>query len=246
MLQYQSMKYLLYGLLAIGLYLAWFGVRFWWVLHHSTNPLIVQTDREFNTLSPTTLRYAAAGDSTVQGTGASRVETTYPYRLAEYWAQSNHVVYKNMGVSGARLNDVVTKQLPQIIAFQPDVVTISIGGNDIDRLASFAQVLNGYKTIIAELTAKTTATIYLANLPNFSGAKLLPGWYVRLIEKRSEPMNAAIAGLASDRVKIVDVHNFDGRAIPDVAATYSSDWFHPNDLGYENWTTAFLTQIERH
>lgn len=235
------MKYIFYLILAIILYFIFVYGRAVLVLRDAKNPHIEHKDAEYGNGS-STIRYIAAGDSTVVGVGASSVEKTYPYKVAEFLGKNHKVIYKNIGVSGARINDVIEKQLPEIIAFDPDVVTISIGGNDIDRLATEEEIMSGFKKIIEELTTKTNAKIYMANLPNFTGARLLPTPYITLIEKRSAPINRAIAQLETDRVKIADVHGRFG-SHEDVDAVYSSDWFHPSDEGYEYWVTAFTEKM---
>lgn len=238
----KCMKYFLYSMAVIlGVYLLVYFIRFRYILYLAPNSVIVQTDRELG--SGPKLKYLAAGDSTVLGRGASTVEKTYPYQIAEYLAQDHKVVYKNIGVSGARLHDLKEKQLPEIIAFQPDIITISIGGNDVDRLASKDYVLTNLNFIISELTTKTQAKIYIANMPNFTGAQLLPHPYVWLIEKRSKPINQAISQLKNKRVTIANVHDFFSDHL-DIESTYSADYFHPNDFGYQLWTKAFVEKIK--
>ncbi len=235
-------KYSLYLAVAIlSVYLLVYFIRFRYILYLAQNPVIVQVNQELG--KGPLLKYIAAGDSTVQGRGASVVEKTYPYKIAEYLAQDHTVEYKNIGVSGARLRDLKEKQLPTIIAYQPDIITISIGGNDIDRLASKDYVLENLNFIISELNTKTQAKIYIANLPNFTGAQLLPYPYIWLIEKRSAPINRAIIALESDRIKIANVHDFFA-AHAKIESTYSADYFHPNDYGYELWTAAFLEKMK--
>ncbi len=235
------MKYFLTLILIVLVYLGYSFIHFKLVLKKATNPEIIQTVRDLGT-GPK-LIYLAAGDSTAQGTGASKVEKTYPYQLAEYLAQSHSVHYRNIGISGAKLQDLIDIQLPQIIEAQPDIITISIGGNDIDRLATEEYVMGKLQEILTELTTKTRATIYLANLPNFKGASLLPAPYLWLVEHRSKPMNEAITKLESDRVKIANVHDFFGNAT-NKKATYSSDQFHPSDAGYGHWVDAFLVKMK--
>lgn len=224
-------------------YILIYFVQFRYILFLAPNPVIAQVEKEFGSIKNPTIRYIAAGDSSALGLGASTIENTYPYKIAQHLAAEHHVIYKNIGVSGARLKDVREKQLQEIIAFDPDIITISIGGNDIDRLASKKYVLENFEHIISELTTKTDAQIYIANLPNFTGAKLIPHPYIWMIEHRSAPINEEIFNLESDRVKIANIHDFFGMAI-DVPRTYSADYFHPSDYGYDLWTKAFLEKIK--
>lgn len=191
------------------------------------------------------LRYIAAGDSTAVGIGASTAKASYPYKIAEYLAQNHRVVYRNIGVSGYLTSDVVSEQLEQLVAYNPDVVTISLGANDAVRMKSISGVIENYTTIITTLLEKTHATVYLTNTPNFTGGQLLPFWYIELIEYRSSRLNPRLMALEKNnpRVKIVDIHNFGWDTLPALDTTYASDKFHPNDIAYENWTQAFWSKI---
>jgi lysophospholipase L1-like esterase len=191
------------------------------------------------------LRYIAAGDSTAVGLGASSVDQTYPYKLAQYFAKDKHVVYKNVAKSGAKTTDVINNQLDRIIAFNPDIITISIGANDQTHLRSNGSIFKNYQTVLNTLTEKTHAQIYFADIPNFNGASLLPWFYIQILEAKSKPLNKKLLELQSERTSLVSVHDFGWDKFPNRSVTYSSDHFHPGDIGYENWTQAFLSKIRK-
>jgi len=210
-------------------------------------PALTSIDQSNRTLgNGPALRYIAAGDSTGVGYGASSVEATYTYKIAQFLAEDHAVEYRNISVSGYETGDVLEEQVPQIIAWRPDVVTISMGANDATHLVSSEKILENYKTIISELEKGTAAKIYLTDIPNFSGATILPWLYDEFLEYRSRQINPSLLALADPRVKIVDIYNFGWSAPPynDRAATYAADHFHPNDLGYQNWADAFLNAME--
>jgi acyl-CoA thioesterase I len=207
-------------------------------------PSIDQSDRTLG--KGPLLRYIAAGDSTGVGIGASSYLTTYPYQIAEYLAKTHTVEFKNISVTGYKTADVIQSQISQIIAYKPDIITISIGANDATHLVSSGRLLNNYRQIIGELTAGTNAQIYITDIPNFNGATILPWVYRQFIDFRSRDLNQQILTLQDARVKIIDIYNF-GWSEPlftDRSKTYAADHFHPNDLGYENWAEAFLSQIK--
>ena len=192
-----------------------------------------------------TLRYIVAGDSAGVGRGASSLESTFAYKIAEFFAKTNTVNYKNIAVAGYKTSDVLENQVSQIIAYNPEVVVVSMSGNDATHLVSTKKVLENYKKIISLLEAQTKAKIYITNVPNFNGAKTLPALYIQFIQHRAIIQNQQIQKFEDNRVKIVDIHNFGWSEEPykDRSKTYSADNFHPNDLGYQNWTNAFLNKI---
>jgi acyl-CoA thioesterase-1 len=189
------------------------------------------------------LSYLAAGDSTAVGLGASSYPKTYTYQLFQELSKSNKVSYKNIAVSGAKTQDLIDKQLTQIIQQNPDVITISIGANDLNHLVASNKILDNYKTIVDALTNQTHAKIYITSIAALKNAKILPWWYRHLIDLRAGSLNKEIAKLESDRVKIINIREFGWDRYPDIQATFAADHFHPSDLGYQNWRDAFLDKI---
>lgn len=237
------MKYFYIVIGVCILYAAVVLVRFGYkVTHRPALPMVVQKDAVFGVGS--SLRYIAAGDSTAVGEGASSVETTYPYLLLSELSKNNTVTYKNVGVSGAKTQDVIDKQLEHIISFNPDVVTLSVGANDSTHLWSRKTTLTNIQKIIADITSNTHATVYVAVVPNFKGGWLLPWAYIQLLEFRNNGLNKSITALESERVKIVNVHDFGWEKFSSMRDIYAADGFHPNDAGYQNWANAFLSRIQ--
>jgi lysophospholipase L1-like esterase len=221
-----------------------FGIFFYKYEHLPVLPAIDQSDKTLG--SGPTLRYIAAGDSTGVGYGASSLEDTYAYKIAEFLAGNHTVFYKNISVIGNMSQDVLDRQVSQIISYKPDIVTISMGANDATHLVASEKVLENYKTIIEKLEQETTAKIYITDIANFDDATILPWLYYKLIEYRSGMLNPRLLALDDLRVKMIDIHNFGWSKPPynDRGSTYAADHFHPNDLGYRNWTDAFLDKIQ--
>lgn len=224
----------IYGLVTYG--------RLWYYIRFSPNPEIVQSDFAIGT-GPS-LRYIAAGDSTAVGEGASVVEQTYAVKIAQEFAKTNSVTYKNIAVSGSKTKHVINNQLQEIIKFNPDVITISIGANDLTHRIPSEEIIKNYQTIVSELTTQTQAKIYITNIPNFTGANLLPWFYIKYLERTSAPINQQLQSLESDRVKVVNIHDFGWDNYPDKSITYSLDKFHPSDIGYQNWANAFMSKMK--
>ena len=236
------MKYILYLAVILIVYFGFYAVRIFYFSYYS--PLAQINPKDTVLGQGQTLKYIAAGDSTAVGVGASSFQTSYSYKLAEHFSKNSKVEYTNVALSGARTTNVMNTQLDKIIEFNPDVVTISIGANDVTHLTSTKTVINNFKQIISEIESKTHAKIYLTNIPNFTGAKLLPFWYIDILENKSKKINEQLAGLESERVHIVNIHDFGWDKFPDLSVTYAADNFHPNDIGYQNWTNAFLNRLK--
>ena len=78
------------------------------------------------------LLYVVMGDSTAAGRGAD-ADRSIAIETARHLAKSHDVTLVNLGASGARINDLITKQLTETTALNPDVVLLSAGANDVIR-----------------------------------------------------------------------------------------------------------------
>jgi lysophospholipase L1-like esterase len=79
-------------------------------------------------------RYLALGDSLAAGYGAIPTTQGYAYLLYQKgtYDKTPNTIFANAAVPGATSSDVLAFQVPQAInLFQPQVVTLSVGGNDV-------------------------------------------------------------------------------------------------------------------
>lgn len=192
------------------------------------------------------LRYVAAGDSITYGTGASAVENTFAYQIAEALAQNYEVHYFNVAEVGAKTNDFLNEQLDVLVNYQPDLVVITLTGNDVMRLRPNELTLENYKKILEELTTRTDAEIFITGPPNFSGVELFPKLYQYLIERRAERLNGEVLSLSveSPRIHILNVHD-KWNEVDDLAEqVMAEDGLHASDFGHTFWKDALLEEIE--
>jgi acyl-CoA thioesterase-1 len=222
--------------LAVGIYGVYTVIGITATQDNATNPSIVQTPMTIGSGNKV-ITYVAAGDSTAVGQGASSVQNTYTYQIAQHIeGMGDSVQYTDIAVGGAKTQDVIDNQVPQIIAANPDIVTISIGANDVTHLRTNDSIVQNDITIISDLLEQTNAQIYIANIPNFYNATLLPSWYRSLLEYKIKSLNPKIQALAQNRVHIIDIHS--------IPTTISSDKFHPDDSGYQSWANAFIAALQ--
>jgi acyl-CoA thioesterase-1 len=179
---------------------------------------------------PGDLLYVALGDSAAQGIGASRPGRGYVGLLARDLRRSTGRTVRvvNLAQSGGRLQDALAKQVPALSRLDPDVVTVSVGANDI---ATFD--VDRFEREVEELFAALPASAIVADLPSF---------YLGELERRVRQANGIVRAAASRHaLPVAPLHRVTARrtaartALRDVAA----DFFHPNDRGYEVWASAF-------
>ncbi|MDB5175790.1 MAG: esterase [Candidatus Saccharibacteria bacterium] len=174
------------------------------------------------------ITYVALGDSTAQGIGASEPGNGYVGLLANDIARATcksvHTI--NLSVSGARIHDVIEKQLPQLHKYKPDVVTIEIGANDATQFDA-QKFEREFRQLLPALPRGTI----VSNLPYFGGR----------IKRSSEvtQANKIIARAVKEQggLRLADVYS--ATKVNNSVRNYAADWFHPSDRGYRNWRDAF-------
>ncbi len=174
----------------------------------------------------------AFGDSLSQGIGAEDPADGYVARLAALVGETTGVKpgVLNLSRSGARVRDVVERQLPAYAAIAPDLaapplVVCTVGSNDLLRGA----LPNRVARDLAALAPMLPGGAVLATLPE---AGSLSG---RVVNRRLRA-EAGAAGL-----ELADV----GSALQRWRGLAAGDRFHPNEAGYTVWFEAFREPILR-
>jgi lysophospholipase L1-like esterase len=176
------------------------------------------------------LLYVAIGDSAAQGIGASRPAHSYvgfiAAALREHTDRPLRVV--NLAVSGATVGLAIETQLPALAKLEPDILTVSIGAND---MAAFdpARLERQYRELLDALPSHAI----VADLPTFY---FLPG------ERKVRVANAIVRRLAAERgLTVAPLHAGTRRyGLWGVSTQFAGDLFHPNDRGYRVWAAAFI------
>ena len=179
------------------------------------------------------MKYVAIGASDTVGVGASDpAKGSWPALVAAR-LPAGSPPYTNLGVSGSLALQAVTQQLPGAIAQKPTLVSVWLAVNDLNATIDPASFADSIGQIVDGLVQKTTATIFIGNVPDL---RTVPA-YVEVDKTRLfagiQAYNNAITAIAArypDRVKVVDL--FTGSAALVSTATVSQDGFHPSDEGY--------------
>ena len=172
--------------------------------------------------------YVALGDSAAQGIGASKPELGYVGLLANhielYTGQKVKIV--NLSVSGAKINDVINTQIPQLKHLSPNLVTVDIGSNDVENNFVESSFQSQFQSLAKQLPAGTL----IANIPYFGGRSRKNSTAIIASNLISNSAN-------SYNLKLVDLQNYT-RSHQSIL-NYAADFFHPSDRGYKNWEAAF-------
>jgi acyl-CoA thioesterase I len=192
--------------------------------------------------------YVALGDSTVEGIGASSPSTNYVSRLHDrlrtVYPRASVV---NLGLGGATSADVVADQLERAVLLRPQLVTLSIGPNDITGHVPVREYERHVDTIFRRLTQETSAVVVanllpdLAVTPRFRGRETTTA-----VDTLTVRFNEALGQLAGRYgVEVVDLYQPSRAEIPRRPELVAGDGYHPSDLGYARWAELLWTGVER-
>ena len=190
---------------------------------------------QFGQTGPT-LNYVVMGDSTAVGQGADYSKGIARY-TANYLARSHQVILTNVGVSGARVADVLNGQVAKAVALKPDVVLLAIGANDVTHTTNLGSIEKDLTNVITQLQAANphiqivmTGSPAMGSVPRFAKpTQWLVGWQERRV-------NRVIAKVAADKhVVLVPLAAETEQTFLDHPEYFASDKFHPNADGYAVW-----------
>lgn len=168
--------------------------------------------------------WVALGDSMSQGLGAPAHDRGWVGQLGERLAAagSPHRLV-NLSMTGARVPDVLERQLPVLERLQPDLVTVLIGSNDVLGRAHRARLPH----VLPQLLGRLPAGTVIGNQPGGHPAALQIN---AMIDEAVARYGLVLAELRDPRMR-----SWSGKL--------SADRFHPNELGYASMAEIFAEAV---
>jgi len=205
---------------------------------YSNNRFIVET--ETTDIGIEKIKYVALGDSLTAGGGSYNTKDTFVHKFAENLAQNNNEVQViNLGISGAKTNELINLELAKAVSENPDIITLLIGINDIHNKSMVSKFKEKYQLILNELLSKTNSEIFVLTLPYLGSKYLVLPPYNYLLNFRTKQFNDAIISVVdstkSDRIHVIDLYKHSYNLARNDKKYYSSDLFHPSAYGYALW-----------
>ena len=180
------------------------------------------------------------GDSTAAGVGASAAEDTVPRLVAAAFGADTELVSR--AVSGARVKDVVDRQLDGIDLADFDLVFLSVGANDAIHLTRRGEFYDAYQRL-----AGIGDRLVALGVPDMGSPtrfaqplRAIAGWRGRSVDRTIRDVLRDHPG-----VTYVDIAGRTGPAFRrDPGRYFAADRFHPSDAGYRLWADAVLDTVE--
>jgi acyl-CoA thioesterase I len=193
------------------------------------------------------LTYVVLGDSTTISQGGD-YDKGYVRASARFLAAKGYkVTLHNFGVSGARTHDVLTKQVPQAIQVQPDIVLIVVGANDVTHLTSVASIKRDLGDSIDKIQGTYSNTkILITGSPQMGTIPRFPQPARALAKWRTDQINTMAQALADDRgVTFVPIADKTGPIFAAHPELYAKDKFHPTTEGYAVWIPVVNSSLDQ-
>ena len=201
-------------------------------------------------------RFLALGDSLTAGYGATPVTNGYAYELYQrgVYDSMNNTIFANAAVPGATSQQVLNFQVPAATQiFQPHVITMTVGGNDLLAILNGANPLQVLQTFQANLAGILTQVcialpgthVYVANLYEIREFPVPTGDVVGAFNMTVEGVvgfaNATVCG---GKAKVADVHaQFAGpqQGLLLINRNNAGQFeVHPTNAGYRAMAQAFI------
>jgi lysophospholipase L1-like esterase len=191
------------------------------------------------------LRYLILGDSTSIAQGGDYSQG-FAVKTAENLAKTRKVIYKNYGVSGARINDVATTQLDYSKEFIPDIVLVAVGANDVTHLTSLESIESDLKQIINKLRERNNnVEIVFTGSASMGDVKRFIQPLRWFMGKQTERINSAFEQLVEeDNVKLAYIARETSEEFANNPKLFAQDNFHPNNEGYAVWVQVLNPVLE--
>jgi lysophospholipase L1-like esterase len=187
-------------------------------------------------------RYAALGDSLTAGrgdTGPDGRPIGWARRLADLLTARTGIRcgLTNLAADGAGVSAVLGQQLPSLAGIRPDLVSVTVGMNDI-RAPDFTRdsFAVGLRKLLDGVAA-TGATVLTCTLPDIATVIRLPADLVDLAHQRMWQASEAIREQAAQHGAVcLDIWTMPDAGNPDL---FTPDRIHPNASGHRRIAAAF-------
>ncbi|GCE17967.1 GDSL-type esterase/lipase family protein [Dictyobacter kobayashii] len=210
---------------------------------HTTAPTTSSTSAK---LPSGPLIYVALGASDAVGVGSQQPGAQgYVPLIATHLPQGSHMI--NLGVSGIRLHDALTKELPLALNTNPQLITIWLVTNDFIAGVSYGNYMKDLSSMLQQLHSQTQARMVMANLPDLTRLPIFTRSNAdqkARMHSEIQRWNIHIASLAQQYgVTLVDL-TAENSLLTSHPEYISSDGFHPSAAGYVQLSNLFWQAIK--
>lgn len=192
------------------------------------------------------IKYLVMGDSTAAGQGGD-YEKGIAVTSARVLAKDAKVTLLNIATSGASTSDVLENQAPLAQNFNPDMILIAVGANDVTHLRSRSNLQQDLERSISKLIEANcnvkivlTGAADMGAIPRFAQPlRNLAGW-------RTNQLNQTFKHVAAHyQLTFAPIADETGPKFRQNPQLFAADRFHPNNQGYELWNAVITKALDQ-
>jgi lysophospholipase L1-like esterase len=194
-----------------------------------------------------TLHYLVLGDSTAVAEGGD-YEQGIAVETARHLARDGRgVELTNVSVSGARVHDVLTEQIPRAGLAHADLVLVDAGANDVVHLTPAGAVARDLERIVETLLrANCKMRIVVTGSPDMSTPPRIPRLLRGLAGVRSRALNRRAKEVVQRHgLTFAPIAERTGPIFARDPTLFSADRFHPNNRGYAVWISVLNEALDQ-
>lgn len=181
------------------------------------------------------LRLAVLGDSSVTAPGVTGPEEIWVSLVAQRLAQHRFVWMRSFAVGGAMAHDLLEGQLTDAIAFQPDLVLISVGANDVLKGSTARRFEASLERLVAELVA-TGAIVVQSGVGDLGSIPRVHPPLRSLVSRRALVFDEVHWRVASRHgTTVIHQRSDDSGVWYTDRSLFSADLFHVSAAGHARW-----------
>lgn len=190
---------------------------------------------EFGDPSNPALRVAVLGDSSVTAPGVSGPHEIWVTLVCERLAEGRHVMLRSFAVGGSMAHNVIADQLDDAIAFQPDLVFLSVGANDVIKGVPRRRFAMNLDRLVSELSA-TGAIVVQSGVGVMGSVPRLFPPLSSLMSRRAERFDRIHWDVAATHdTHVVDQRSDDTKVWYRDRTLWAEDLFHVSAAGHARW-----------
>jgi lysophospholipase L1-like esterase len=190
------------------------------------------------------IRVAVLGDSSITAPGVAGPDEIWVNIVCRRVAEDRRVTLRSFAVSGSRAEDLLRNQLEPAIAFQPDMVIVSVGANDVIHGVGIRLFERRLDELVAAL-AETGTLVILSGIGDIGTIPRLKPPLRNLMTQRSGRFDRVHHRVAALHGAHVVEHRKDD---PTIWYTdrdlWSPDKFHVSAAGHRRWAESTWRTVE--
>ncbi|MGH8870892.1 MAG: SGNH/GDSL hydrolase family protein [Acidimicrobiia bacterium] len=189
-------------------------------------------------------RVAVLGDSSVTAPGVAGPHEIWVTMVCRRIAETRHVTLRSLAVSGSRAEDLIRDQLEPALVFDPDLVIVSVGANDVIKGVGIRSFERRLDELVATLV-ETGAVVILSGVGDIGTIPRLKPPLRNLMSRRSERFDRVHHLVATRYGAHVVEHRKDNPTIwYSDRALWSPDLFHVSAAGHRRWAESTWHTLE--